>query len=273
MEDVARTMDSDDIMVVNVGHLMEHVNEQREAGNQAFKRKQYSEALSCWQGGLDALAQAEGKPMRTVDVAVVVKARSTLHSNKGQALLSMEFWKRSIGELTLALEVDPSNAKALWRRHKAYIGLKAWAEAEADIEALRAPELQAAAGPLLADAGLGPTQLAEALATLREKRDAAEASASASFDDRVEEAAAKGLEALRERYSEVTLRTGLHGNLELAGELADMITRPGGVSAALIAGTYQIDEDDAEVLLAWTQKACAMRDELGYRNVSDYGLV
>jgi len=55
--------------------------------------------------------------------------------------------------------IDPTNAKALWRRYRCHCHLKAWAEAEADLEALLAPELQEATGPLLAGAGLGPDQL------------------------------------------------------------------------------------------------------------------
>ena len=72
------------------------------------------------------------------------------------------------------------------------------------------------------------------------------AEAEASFEDRVEEAAHRGIEALRERFEEVTKRNGLHGNTELATELTDMIMRPGGVSVSHVANTYQIDDDDAE---------------------------
>ena len=46
-----------------------------------------------------------------------------------------------------------------------------------------------------------------------------------------------------------------------------MITRPGGVTASHVAATYQIDDDDAEVLMQWTQTACKMRDEIGYNSM------
>ena len=258
--------DEDDLgeSVVNVEHLMAHVDEQRGAGNTAYKAGKHSEALAAWQAGLDALAQADGLPMRKMDVPIVLRARVTLHSNKGQCLITMQFWRRAIDELTQALTIDPSNAKALWRRYKAHSKLKQWAEAEADLDALLAPELQEAADPLLADAGLGPTQLAETREELRQKRLAAEALAAETFEERAEEAAAKGIKALREQFEEVTRRNGLHGNTELAGELADMISRPGGVSVSHVANTYQLDDDDAEVLMRWAQAACRMRDELGY---------
>ena len=41
-----------------------------------------------------------------------------------------------------------------------------------------------------------------------------------------------------------------------------MVTRPGGVTAAFVAGVYQIEEEDAEIMLEWVRKACMMQDEL-----------
>ena len=83
----------------------------------------------------------------------------------------------------------------------------------------------------------------------------------------MENAAHRSIEDLRGRFEEVTKRNGLHGNSELASELADMITRPGGVSVSHVANVYQIDDDDAETLIEWVKKACMMRDELGYNSL------
>ena len=44
--------------------------------------------------------------------------------------------------------------------------------------------------------------------------------------ERAEDAAAKGLAELRAQFQDVTRRNGLHGDAELATELADMMTRP-----------------------------------------------
>lgn len=265
-------------IVVNVGHLMEYVNEQKDEGNGHYKAGKHSEALAAWQRALEALAQAEGKPMRRMDVETVLRARATLHANKGQALLAMEFWQRAIKELTACLEVDKLHAKALWRRYKAKRELASragegdapaqWADVLADFDRLLSAEMAEAAAPLLKDAGLGSAeQRTSARAELEAKRQAAEKVAEQTFEDRAEWAQHQSIERLRLRFEEVTQRNGLHGNSELSAELADMVMRPGGVTAQHVAATYQIDDDDAEVLMQWTQAACKMRDEIGYNSM------
>ena len=252
---------------MNVEHMMAFVDEQRNEGNSFYKKGKHSEALAAWQSGLDAIAQAEDKPIARKDVEILLRARSTLHSNRGQALMTMQFWRRAITDLDSAVKLDPANAKALWRRYKCHRELKHWAEAEADLEALLKPELQQAAGPLLEAAGLTAATLVSTREELQQKRQAAEAEAEATFDDRLEEAAHKGLEQMRERFEEVTKRNGLHGNAELSGELAEMIMRPGGVDASFVANVYQIDDDDAQILIDWISKAVQMRDEVGYETM------
>ena len=104
--------------VVNVAHLMAYVDEQREEGNAAFKKKRHAEALAAWQRALDACEQADGKPMLVEDVQTVLHVRSVLHSNRGQALIDQEWWRRAVTELSEAVRIDPTNAKALWRRYR-----------------------------------------------------------------------------------------------------------------------------------------------------------
>ena len=94
--------------VVNVAHLMAYVDEQREEGNAAFKKKQHAEALAAWQRALDACEQADGKPMRVEDVQTVLRVRSVLHSNRGQALIEQEWWRRAVKELSEAVRIDPT---------------------------------------------------------------------------------------------------------------------------------------------------------------------
>ena len=110
-------------------------------------------------------------------------------------------------------------------------------------------------------------QLAETRAELQAQRRAAEEAAEESLVERLEDAAHRGLEELRERFEEVTARTGLRRSKDLSAELAEMITRPGGVTAAFVAAVYQIEEEDAQTILEWVKKACAMRDAIGGVNV------
>eukprot|EP00967_Tisochrysis_lutea_P130506 scaffold225815_cov45-Tisochrysis_lutea.AAC.1 len=253
---------SEDGMVVNVDHLMAYVEEQKADGNAAFKARRYSEALAAWQRGLDAIAQADGKPMRVEDMKLVLVVRSVLHSNRGQALINMEFWRRAIQDLDEAIRVDPENVKAIWRRCKAHEALKQWSSAEADIELLVQTGARTNAYRLLEAAGLRVDDLQKHKRRFTDRRKEMESQAVATFEDRAEDAAAKGLQELREKFEEVTRRNGLHGNTELAAELADMVTRPGGVTAQHVANVYQIDDDDAETLLQWVRKACVMKDAL-----------
>ena len=46
------TSSSEGPLVVNVEHLMAYVDEQREAGNAAYKAGRHSDALAAWQNGL-----------------------------------------------------------------------------------------------------------------------------------------------------------------------------------------------------------------------------
>lgn len=266
-------------LVVNVEHLMKYVDEEKAKGNAAFEAKRYSEALAAWQRCLDAISQCDGKAMKKDDVPLILQMRALIHSNRGQALVSMEFWRRAIKELSQAIEIGalppPTLAKTLWRRYKARRELaqrgeiSEWALAEADLEALLAPALQDTAGPLLAEAGLGPEQLQKTCEELLQKRQEAEANAAENFEERVEAAAHKGLEALRGRFDEMIRRNGLHGNTELASELADMISRSEGVTVQYLAAVYSIDEDDAQIMLDWIEKAFRMRQEVGYKKMED----
>ena len=94
--------------VVNVAHLMAYVDEQREEGNAAFRKKRHTEALAAWQRALDACEQADGKPMLVADVETVLRVRSVLHSNRGQALIEQEWWRRAVKELSEAVRIDPT---------------------------------------------------------------------------------------------------------------------------------------------------------------------
>eukprot|EP00966_Prymnesium_polylepis_P163081 3769122-Prymnesium_polylepis.1 len=73
---------------------MAFVNEAKAEGNDAYKAGKLSDALNAWQRGLDAIGQVIEADCRLKvavaqqDVEGVLRARSVLHSNRGQALMS-----------------------------------------------------------------------------------------------------------------------------------------------------------------------------------------
>lgn len=75
--------------------------------------------------------------------------------------------------------------------------------------------------------------MAEARAELQAERREAEERANETFAERMEEAAHKGIEDLRQRFEEVVARNGLRSNGEISDELAEMLTRPGKRRALL----------------------------------------
>ena len=79
---------------------------------------------------------------------------------------------------------------------------------------------------------MSPQKLAEIKAELQSLRAEAEREAEETFEERMEDAAHKGIEAQRNAFEEVTQRTGLHGNRDLAAELSEMLTRPGTVPSS-----------------------------------------
>merc|ERR1712107_78135 len=84
-----------------------------------------------------------------------------------------------------------------------------------------------------------------------------------AFEDRVEQVHDKGIIELREQFEEVIARNNLKGNNEIAAEMAEMISRDGGkITAEKLAHVYSIDEDDAEIMLKWMEKASFMQAEL-----------
>ena len=56
------------------------------------KAKNYKDAMTLYQQGLDAIEQTEGLPMHVDDVRIVVEAKSVLFSNRAQVMLTQELY-------------------------------------------------------------------------------------------------------------------------------------------------------------------------------------
>lgn len=242
-------------MVVNVDHLMSYVEEMREAGSKLIKEQNLKDALTVYQQGIDAIEQTEELPMAADDVVTVVQSRSILHSNRAQIFLMQELFQRAIKECDEACTVDPNNAKAFFRRATAFEKTKEWAKAVADVKHLQGKEILGRNADFLN---------LEQLKSWQEKLEVKLKEYDEDFDERMEEAGAKNLKELREQFDEVIQKNNLKSNEEIASEIADMIQRDGGkMTAEKLAAVYQLDEDDADIMLRWLQKSVEIHKILG----------
>lgn len=251
----------DEGQVVNVDHLLAYVTEMREAGAKLVKDAEYKDALTVYQQGIDAIAQTEELPMHRDDVVLVVQARSTLHSNRAQIFLLQELYRRAIEECDEAVEIDVNNAKGLYRRATAHEKVKEWHKALADVKAMQDKDMLNRNKEFL-----NPDSLQEWQAKLEQQC----AEYDLDFDDRMEDAGARNLKELREQFEEVVKNNKLKGNDEIAAEMAEMIERDGGrVTAEKLAAVYQLDEDDADVMLRWLEKSIEIHKVLGEGGARD----
>lgn len=245
----------EDGMVVNTTHLMQYIDEMREAGSKLIKEENYKDALTVYQQGIDAIAQTEELPMASDDVVQVVQARSILHSNRAQVFMIQELYRRAIEECNEACTIDINNAKGLYRRATAYEKVKEYTKAIEDVKLLQGKEMLGRNTDFLN---------AEQLKKWQEKLETLQKEIDETFDDRVEDAAARNLKDLREQFEEIVQKNGLKSNEEMATEIADMIQRDGGkMTAEKLGAVYQIDEDDADIILRWLEKAVEIHKILG----------
>lgn len=248
-------------MTVNVDHLLAYVDEMREAGSKLIKEDNLKDALTVYQQGIGAIEQTEELPMAGDDVVKVVQARSILHSNRAQIFMLQELYRRAIDECNEACKIDINNAKGLYRRATAYEKIKEWAKAIEDVKLLQGREMLSRNSEFLN---------AEQLKTWQKKLEEKLAEHDDTFEDRVEDAAARNLKDLREQFEEIVQKNGLKKNEEIAAEIADMIQRDGGtMTAEKLSAVYQIDEDDADVMLRWLQKSVEIHTILGEGGARD----
>ena len=91
----------------------------KDKGNEAFKKKDYSEALDIY---MQALSLDSGNP--------------ALHSNIAAACLSLHQYEEAVKHATIALSKDPGYVKALYRRATAFESMNKFTDAMADLQRL-----------------------------------------------------------------------------------------------------------------------------------------
>jgi len=120
---------------------MEVTLQNKELGTTALKAEAYDDAKYSY--GLASLVlnriTEELEPEQHLEIRTINVA---LNSNSALCALKQENWLEAIDYATRALEIDPNNAKALYRRAQAYDAREDWDEAIADLEAalIVAPE-------------------------------------------------------------------------------------------------------------------------------------
>lgn len=138
-------------------HGISKALELKAAGNDAFKRGEYKEAMGSYHamymylhgfseqkpdtggnpaaGGFKTTAGASKEEMSTVHELKVLH-----HSNLAMCLMKMGNFEKAKSNCTKALAIDPENIKARFRRGKCYAQLGALDEAKRDFEHVLARE-------------------------------------------------------------------------------------------------------------------------------------
>lgn len=104
------------------------MEELRAAGNALVSAKQYAEAIAKYSEGLDAAAADA-----SLDAAAVEAQRVLLWSNRAMCHLQLNQFDSAAADCSKALEKDPKNEKARYRRAQAFVGLGSFAPAFSDI--------------------------------------------------------------------------------------------------------------------------------------------
>ncbi|KAL0739222.1 hypothetical protein Bca4012_015432 [Brassica carinata] len=103
---------------------MARANEAKLEGNSLFVNGLYEEALSKYQLALELVHKfPECKGLRAI-----------CHSNRGVCFLKLSKYEETIKECTKALELNPTYAKALFRRAQAHEKLQHFEEAVTDLK-------------------------------------------------------------------------------------------------------------------------------------------
>lgn len=98
-------------------------------GNELVRAKKHTEAAKAYEA---ALASLEGEPEEATTTL-----RATLFANLAMCHLQQQLYRRAIEAATLSIQCDAGHAKAYYRRCLAYKGLKLYAEAKGDFDALQ----------------------------------------------------------------------------------------------------------------------------------------
>jgi len=104
-----------------IAERIESATKSKEEGNALFKEKKFDEAIECYNQGIKALDYRWGAT--PVEEKNIETLRVILNSNAAMCSLKTNNLNEAVKFCNTAIELDPFNAKALYRLSEAYIGL------------------------------------------------------------------------------------------------------------------------------------------------------
>lgn len=111
---------------------LEIATRRKEEGNELFKQKKYERALKRYKKALDYFQNDSSLKDEEKKKASALKLPCYL--NTAVCLMKTKSWKEVIENCNKALEIDPANVKALYRKGSALIDLDDWEQAKLCLE-------------------------------------------------------------------------------------------------------------------------------------------
>jgi len=105
-------------------------------GNVAYKKKEFAQAIERYNSAIDfieRLGEPAGTPVSDEDKVKIVALRLSCFLNGAQCGLRVKEFSTAVELADKALEIEPANIKALFRRGAAYSGNGQFTEAKADL--------------------------------------------------------------------------------------------------------------------------------------------
>ncbi|KAH8048562.1 FK506 binding protein [Aureococcus anophagefferens] len=135
--DVRATLRLDDIRRLPPSYELESIpklaraEELKAKGNYCFAgRRNVDRAVRRYGGAIDCITSCSEKDLSDAQNAQKAGLNVSLHNNRAQCYIIQEEWQKGKGDCDRALEGDPTNVKALFRRGHCCFHLDDWFEAK-----------------------------------------------------------------------------------------------------------------------------------------------
>jgi tetratricopeptide (TPR) repeat protein len=116
-------------------------------GNAAFKSRNFADAVKCYDQCLSHWTSIGSMPSGSALAQEVAK----VHSNKAECFVRMKEWHEAVNSANMAISLDATNWKALWRRAKSWYMLGRFKMSIQDVSDLLAKQPKNGAAEKLYD--------------------------------------------------------------------------------------------------------------------------